>query len=81
MMTGATRRAWLVARREWDQRVRSRAFAIATAISIALVVAIILVPDLAGTERTRTVGLVGERSRELPALIREAGTPPLARVR
>lgn len=73
MMTGATRRAWLVARREWDQRVRSRAFAIATAISIALVVAIILVPDLAGTERTRTVGLVGERSRELPALIREAG--------
>ena len=72
-MTGGSRRAWLVARREWDQRVRSRAFVIATAISIALVLAIILVPDLTGTGATRTVGLTGERSAELPARIRAAG--------
>jgi ABC-2 type transport system permease protein len=72
-MTGGSRRAWLVARREWDQRVRSRAFLIATAISIALVVALILVPDLFGGGGTRTVGLVGERSRELPVRIRAAG--------
>lgn len=72
-MTSGSRRGWLVARRELDQRVRSRAFVIATAISISLVVAIILFPDLAGAGRTRTVGLVGERSRQLPALIGKAG--------
>ncbi|HET9672519.1 MAG TPA: ABC transporter permease, partial [Actinomycetota bacterium] len=72
-MTGGATRTWLVARREWDQRVRSRAFAIATAISIALVLALILIPDLAGGGTTRTVGLVGERSRALPSLVREAG--------
>lgn len=71
-MTGGFGRAWLVARREWDQRVRTRAFVIATAISIALVLAIILVPDIAGTDTTRTVGLTGERSAELPARIRAA---------
>ena len=72
-MTGGVRRAGLVARREWDQRVRSRAFAIATAISIAIVVALILVPDIVGSGRTRTVGLVGQYSPELPARIRETG--------
>ena len=72
-MTGAFGRAWLVARREWDQRVRSRAFVIATAISIALVLAIVLIPDLTGTATTRTVGLTGERSAELPARIHAAG--------
>lgn len=71
-MTGGLRRAWLVARREWDQRVRSRAFVIATAISIAIVVAIIAVPDLAGSGRARTVGLAGERSSDLPVSIRDA---------
>ncbi|HEX6580918.1 MAG TPA: ABC transporter permease [Actinomycetota bacterium] len=72
-MNGGVRRAWLVTRREWDQRVRSRAFAIATAISIALVLAIILVPDLVGSGRSRTVGLAGERSPGLPSIIRETG--------
>jgi ABC-2 type transport system permease protein len=72
-MTGSFGRAWLVARREWDQRVRSRAFAIATAISIALVIAIILVPDLIDTGTTRTVGLLGESSPELTGRIRAAG--------
>ena len=72
-MTVGLGRAWLVARREWDQRVRSRAFVIATAISIALVLAIVLIPDLTGADTTRTVGLTGERSAELPAQIRAAG--------
>jgi ABC-2 type transport system permease protein len=72
-MTGRARRAWLVARREWDQRVRSRAFLVATAISIALVVALILMPDVFGGGGTRTVGVVGERSGELPMRIRAAG--------
>jgi len=47
-MTGGTRRTWLVARREWRQRVRSVAFRISTAISILIVVAIIVVPKLVG---------------------------------
>jgi ABC-2 type transport system permease protein len=72
-MTGGSRRTWLVARREWDQRVRSRAFVFATMISIALVLAIILVPDLVGADATRSVGVIGERSTALPARIRAAG--------
>jgi ABC-2 type transport system permease protein len=68
-------RWWLVARREWDQRVRSRAFLISTAISVAIVVAIVLVPDLlgAGKAPTRTVGLVGQTSAELPSLLQASG--------
>ena len=69
-MTGGFGRAWLVARREWDQRVRSRAFVIATAISIALLVAIVLFPDVTSRDATRTVGLVGEDGGGLPARVR-----------
>jgi ABC-2 type transport system permease protein len=74
-MSGGTRRVWLVARREWNQRVRTLAFRISTVISILLVVAIILVPEMygGGTEPTRTVGLVGESSPQLPSLLRAAG--------
>lgn len=73
-MSGATRRVALVIRREWNQRVRTRAFLISTAISVALVVAIILVPDIyGGADRIRTVGLVGERSEQLPGRIRGSG--------
>ena len=77
-MTGGVRRAGLVARREWDQRVRSRAFAIATHLDRDRRVAI-LVPDIVGSGRTRTVGLVGQHSPELPARCprnrRRAGRP------
>ncbi len=66
------RRLWLVARREWNQRVRTTAFQISTLVSVLIVLALILVPDMygGGAERERTVGLVGERSPELPALVR-----------
>lgn len=66
------RRLWLVARREWNQRVRTTAFQISTLVSILIVLALILVPDMygGGAERERTVGLVGERSAELPVLVR-----------
>ena len=73
-MSGGTRRVWLVARREWNQRVRTTAFRVSTIISILIVVAIVLVPDMyGGGEKERTVGLVGERSTELPALVRASG--------
>lgn len=73
-MTG-TRRAWLVARREWNQRVRSRTFRISTLVSAAIVVAIIVLPQMygAGVEPTRTVGLVGANSSQVPGILQAAG--------
>jgi ABC-2 type transport system permease protein len=74
-MSGGWRHMWLVARREWNQRVRSLAFQISTLISVLIVVALILVPDMygGGAKRERIVGLVGERSSQLPALARASG--------
>ncbi|HEX5950653.1 MAG TPA: hypothetical protein VFZ96_06600, partial [Actinomycetota bacterium] len=73
-MSGGWRRVWLVTRREWNQRVRTTSFQISTLISILIVLALILVPDMygGGAARERAVGLVGERSAELPALVRAA---------
>ena len=74
-MSGGWRRVGLVARREWDQRARTTAFRISTLISILIVVAIIVVPEMygGGVEPTRTVGLVGQSSSQLPALLRASG--------
>jgi ABC-2 type transport system permease protein len=74
-MSGGTRHVWLVARREWNQRVRTRAFRISTLISILIVVALIVVPEMygGGVKPTRTVGLVGQRSSQLPTLLGAAG--------
>jgi ABC-2 type transport system permease protein len=74
-MSGGWRNLWLVARREWNQRVRTLAFRISTLISILIVVALIMVPDTygGGAKRELTVGLVGERSSQLPALARASG--------
>jgi len=74
-MSGGWRRPWLVARREWTQRVRSRAFQISTLISILIVVALIVVPEMygGGVKPTRTIGLVGESASQLPTLLRVAG--------
>jgi ABC-2 type transport system permease protein len=71
----STRRIWLVARREWNQRARSLAFRISTLVSIAIVVALIAVPQIygGGSKSTRTVGLVGETSSQLPTLLRATG--------
>ncbi len=71
-MSGGWRRLWLVARREWNQRARTLAFQISTLVSILIVVALVLLPDTygGGATRERTVGLVGERSPDLPALVR-----------
>ncbi|HEU4356772.1 MAG TPA: ABC transporter permease [Actinomycetota bacterium] len=69
-MSGGLRRLWLVARREWNQRVKTTAFQVSTLVSILIVLALILVPDMyGGGDRERTVGLVGERSPDLPALV------------
>jgi ABC-2 type transport system permease protein len=74
-MSGMVRRMWLVTRREWNQRARTRAFGISTLISAAIVVLLIMVPEIyGGGERpTRTVGLIGESSAQLPASLQAAG--------
>jgi len=73
-VNGSARRQWLVARREWNQRLRTLAFRISTVISVVIVVALILVPDVYGEgANERTVGVVGESSRELPQLVRASG--------
>lgn len=74
-MSGGVRRGWLVARREWNQRVRSLAFRVSTILSIVLVVVLITVPEIygGGAENTRTVGVVGRSSSELPMLLRASG--------
>jgi ABC-2 type transport system permease protein len=74
-MSSGWRRAWLVAHREWNQRVRTTAFRLSTLISIVLVLAVILVPDAlgGGASRERRVGLAGESSAQLPALLQASG--------
>jgi len=73
-MTGSARRLWLVARREWNERLRTLAFRISTLISILIVVALILVPDMyGGGANDRTVGVVGESPSELRQLVRASG--------
>jgi ABC-2 type transport system permease protein len=74
-MSGSARRIWLVTRREWDQRARTRAFAISTIVSVVIVAALIMVPEIfgGGDRPTRTVGVVGESSEQLPARLRASG--------
>ena len=74
-MSGGARRVWLVTRREWNQRARTTAFRVSTLISILIVVVLIMVPEIygGGARPTRTVGLVGPSSSQLPALLRASG--------
>jgi ABC-2 type transport system permease protein len=75
-MSGNTRRIWLVTRREWDQRARTRAFQISTLVSVLIVVVLIMVPEIYGDgdKPTRTVGLVGQSSPQLPGQLLAAGS-------
>lgn len=63
-----------MARREWHVRVRSVAFRVSTLVSVAIVVAIIVIPAAIGQggTPTRTVGLAGPASPELPAALQIA---------
>ena len=74
-MNGSARRIWLVTRREWDQRVRTRASLVSTLVSAAIVVVLIMVPDMygGGARPSRTVGLIGHSSTQLPSLLRASG--------
>ncbi len=74
-MSGGMRRLWLVARREWNQRVRTTAFRVSTLVAVGVVVALIMVPEIygGGEKPTRTVGLVGASSPQLPAVLEATG--------
>jgi hypothetical protein len=53
------RRIWIVALREIRERGGSRAYRISTAVAGLLIVAVIVLPSLAGQSRTYHVGLTG----------------------
>ena len=67
-MSGSARRIWLVTRREWNQRARTTAFRISTLDLGAIVVVLIMVPEIygGGARPTRTVGLVAHAPRSFP---------------
>jgi ABC-2 type transport system permease protein len=69
------RRVWLVARREWNTRARTLAFRIATLVTVAVVLVLVLVPGIYGgsSKPERTVGIVGATSTEMPALLQTVG--------
>jgi ABC-2 type transport system permease protein len=75
MNAPGARRVWLVARREWNVRARTLAFRIATLVTVAIVVVLVLVPGIYGgaSKPARTVGVVGATSTEMPALLRTLG--------
>ena len=74
-MSETIRRIWLVTRREWDQRGRTRAFALSTLVSAGIVVVLISVPQIYGgaARPTATVGLVGRSAAQLPTLLSATG--------
>jgi ABC-2 type transport system permease protein len=74
-MSDGMRRMWLVARREWNQRARTTAFRVSTLVAIAVVVALIMVPEMYGGGETppRTVGLVGTSAPQLPEVLEATG--------
>jgi len=73
-MSGSTPTVWVVARREIDERLRSRYIRIMTAISVVLVVAVIVAPSLFHKPaKPAPIGLVGTSTQALaPALQRAA---------
>ncbi|MGZ4153289.1 MAG: ABC transporter permease [Actinomycetota bacterium] len=75
MNSAGARRTWLVARREWNQRVRTLAFRISTLVTIGVVAALILLAGIYGgaSKAERTVGIVGSTSAQMPALLHAVG--------
>jgi ABC-2 type transport system permease protein len=66
--------AWLIARREIDERVRAKSFAITTVILLLGVAAGVVVPAIVGHHATTAkVGLVGAATPQLRQAVLEAG--------
>ena len=80
-MKGTTS-VWLVARREIDERLRSRTVRIMTAISVILVVAVIVVPSIVHKPaKPAPVGLVGGSTQALAPALQRAANAAGAKVR
>jgi ABC-2 type transport system permease protein len=68
------RPAWLVARRELRERVRSKALWTGMVIMLIVVVAAVVVPAALGDrEMSRDVGFAGRTSQELPQAVTDQG--------
>lgn len=65
---------WLIARREIDARLRTRSFAVSTAVAAAFLVAVVLMQStlFASAERSR-IGLVGQAAAIAAPLAEQAG--------
>jgi ABC-2 type transport system permease protein len=61
----------LVARREFEERLRSRAFQISTAITVVIILAIVIVPTFIDSEdgREYSLGVVGETPQQLDEVL------------
>jgi ABC-type Na+ efflux pump permease subunit len=69
------RAAWLVARREFMERVRSRAFQIPTLLTVLIVVAVGIVAGVVGEDdgQEYTVGAVGREGQAVAGAARALG--------
>ena len=73
---------WLVARREIDERLRSRYIRIMTALSVALVVAVIVAPSLFHKPaKPATVALLGPSTQALAPALQHAASAAGVKVR
>jgi ABC-2 type transport system permease protein len=74
-MNRGIRHVWLVTRREWNQRAGTTAFRISTLVTAAIVVLLIMVPEIygGGEPPARTVGVVGTSDPELPQALEITG--------
>lgn len=78
----ATNARWLVARRELSERMRTRAFRVATAIQVAIVVIVLIIAAVTGGgSKHDDVGLVGPAAQSYAPALRAAGPALGATVR
>lgn len=73
---GAMRSIWLVARREFTERVSSRAYQLSTVITILLVGGLLIIPSLFANSTHYTVGVVGDPPEGLAAGIEAGSSDP-----
>jgi ABC-2 type transport system permease protein len=71
-----TRATWLVSRREFMERIRSRAFQISTLVTVLIVAAVGIVAGVVGDDSTEkyTVGAVGPEAQAVAGAARALGT-------
>ncbi len=70
------RSVWLVARREFTERARSRAYQLSTLITLLLVAALLVLPALFDSASTYTIGVSGATPDGLVAAVEQGAADP-----